>query len=822
METLRKNWAFILVAGISLALGILAMLTALRLRSQQPVTPTQQQAVGGVPVAQCTVDITFNTGGPTPTPALGLNVVKTASPTTGSPADVITYAVDITNNSQGVVNDVYFDETLDANTTYRPGGLSCTLTRSGGSAQAQSVEVDNLADGADTTPDAESTAWRNFRVANSLTEANNQWDLNVGDSIHCNYQVTINPGVPAGTILRNVVVATGDDKNGDQTGETPTTGTDDAVVTVVAPPALQVIKSASSTTAVPGDTITYTVTLRNNTAAIVYDSFFDETLAQYTTYKAPSMSCSYTPNGGSAVARTFEIDNLADGVDTTPDAESVALRNFRVTGSLTENSNTWDLNQNDVVTCVYQVTVDPTAPAGTNLINNVVAHGDDKNGDQPNETDLTDNGSTTVTIVAPPVLQVTKSANKTNVSPNDIVTYTVVLKNNAPAPAYDVFFNETLPQYLTYKAPSMSCSYTPSGGAAQVRAFEIDNLVDGLDSVPDAESTALRNFRVAGSLTENNNTWDLNQNDIITCTYQVTVDPNAPANTSLTNVVVGHADDKNGDQPNETDLTDNGTTTVTVVVPAGPVLTVVKTADKSSVNAGDIVNYTIKATNTGSVAAFDAFFEESISQYVTYQSPSMACSKSISGQLSNVTFEIDNLADGLDETPDGESASLRTFRIAGDLTEANNTWDLPSNGDYIQCSYRVRVNDDVAPGTNLTNTVVAKADNKDGNQPNETEASGTDSRTLTVNAPIQCNAGCTASSQCPSNLTCYIAAGQTSGYCRTSSCPTYANCSCPQASVSPTPTPPATQPVVPRAGNTLPTMLLVGAGALLLILGFAL
>ena len=139
METLRKNWAFILVAGISLALGILAMLTALRLRSQQPVTPTQQQAVGGVPVAQCTVDITFNTGGPTPTPALGLNVVKTASPTTGSPADVITYAVDITNNSQGVVNDVYFDETLDANTTYRPGGLSCTLTRSVGSDQEKSV-----------------------------------------------------------------------------------------------------------------------------------------------------------------------------------------------------------------------------------------------------------------------------------------------------------------------------------------------------------------------------------------------------------------------------------------------------------------------------------------------------------------------------------------------------------------------------------------------------------------------------------------------------------------------------------------------------------
>jgi LPXTG-motif cell wall-anchored protein len=45
-------------------------------------------------------------------------------------------------------------------------------------------------------------------------------------------------------------------------------------------------------------------------------------------------------------------------------------------------------------------------------------------------------------------------------------------------------------------------------------------------------------------------------------------------------------------------------------------------------------------------------------------------------------------------------------------------------------------------------------------------------------APV-CGTVCTTNTQCPSDMPCYIAAGQTSGYCRRAACPTINNCVCP-------------------------------------------
>lgn len=90
--------------------------------------------------------------------------------------------------------------------------------------------------------------------------------------------------------------------------------------------------------------------------------------------------------------------------------------------------------------------------------------------------------------------------------------------------------------------------------------------------------------------------------------------------------------------------------------------------------------------------------------------------------------------------------------------------------------------------------------------------------------PPQCGKTCTSSSQCPSSMSCYISSGQTTGVCRNPSCQTDSDCICqgsPVLSVSPSPTPSVT-PKVPVAGTSWPTIFMVVGGMALLIIGFAL
>jgi uncharacterized repeat protein (TIGR01451 family) len=160
---------------------------------------------------------------------------------------------------------------------------------------------------------------------------------------------------------------------------------------------LNVVKTADKSNVVPGDTITYTVRLTNPGVTPVYDAYFDENLSDNTDYDAPSMSCTKTSlSSNSTVNTSFEIDDLTTS-QVQAVSESSSLDQFRVAGSLNENNNTWDLAQNDYIICTYRVKVLNVAN-GTTIINNIIGHVDDKNGDQPNENNLSGSASTTVTV----------------------------------------------------------------------------------------------------------------------------------------------------------------------------------------------------------------------------------------------------------------------------------------------------------------------------------------------------------------------------------------------------------------------------------------
>ncbi len=85
--------------------------------------------------------------------------------------------------------------------------------------------------------------------------------------------------------------------------------------------------------------------------------------------------------------------------------------------------------------------------------------------------------------------------------------------------------------------------------------------------------------------------------------------------------------------------------------------------------------------------------------------------------------------------------------------------------------------------------------------------------------PNTCNGTCGSNSNCDSSLFCY------SGYCRNSSCPNETDCSCTSTTSTPTSTsqittistPAPTEPSLPEAGTSLPTIFGIGLGVILLL-----
>ncbi len=87
-----------------------------------------------------------------------------------------------------------------------------------------------------------------------------------------------------------------------------------------------------------------------------------------------------------------------------------------------------------------------------------------------------------------------------------------------------------------------------------------------------------------------------------------------------------------------------------------------------------------------------------------------------------------------------------------------------------------------------------------------------------------CNTVCSANSDCPDNLICSIAAGETTGNCRNTVCTGEADCLCQEVTPTPTstliaqgPTPTPTLPELPQSGTDWTTFLGIGIGILTVI-----
>lgn len=191
-------------------------------------------------------------------------------------------------------------------------------------------------------------------------------------------------------------------------------------------------------------------------------------------------------------------------------------------------------------------------------------------------------------------LSLTKTVDKSTANVGDHVTYTITVTNGGPADAAGVSVTDVLPTGMTYVSDDGAGAYVPATGI-----WTVGTLANGAHAV----------LHIVASVTV------------------------AAAGTSVVNSA--HATDSNGDP---SDLNNTGTASVAVaaVSPTSSDLAISKTEDKTTVDVGGSITYTITVTNAGPATASGVTVTDNLPASLTYVSDDSTNNYSTSTGIWNV------------------------------------------------------------------------------------------------------------------------------------------------------------------------------------------
>ena len=547
----------------------------------------------------------------------GLTIVKTANASFAVPGQTIGYTITITNSGQ---------------TPYSGATVADSFAQMG--------------DDAIYNGDAVTTSGSLSFTSPVLTWTG---DLAPGASAIITYTVTVNNPDAGDKLVINTVSSTA-------VGSTCPPGSTSTVCRVTVPvltPALTITKTASTATAMPGTTVSYTITVTNT---------------------------GQTPYSGATV--TDPLTGVLD--DAAYNGNAVATTG---SASFTSPTLTWtgSLNPGAAATVTYSVTVH-SPDTGDGILANTVTSATPGNNCPAGSTDP--RCTTTVTVTA---LTITNTASVGTATPGSVVAYTVTITNTGQVPYDGAVVTDPLGGILddatynsdatatagsvTFTSPSLTWSADLAPGAGATITFTVtvnspdtgdksltstitsaaagNNCPPGgtdprctatvtvlipaltitksanvatttpgstvgytitvTDSGPTPYTAATVNDALDGVLPDavyNNNatastgtvtftspdlTWtgNLTPGQTATITYTVTVADPDTGDKQLTNIVT--SDDPGSTCPTGTT---NPVCTVTVIDQI-PALTIIKTVSVATATPGSTVGYTITVDNTG-------------------------------------------------------------------------------------------------------------------------------------------------------------------------------------------------------------------------------
>ncbi|WP_334056460.1 isopeptide-forming domain-containing fimbrial protein [Polaribacter sp. P097] len=525
--------------------------------------------------------------------------------------DTIKYLISVTNNGPS-------DETNTSLTAQLPAGVT--------------YSADNASSG---TYNSVSGLWTIGSIAKFTTV-----------TLELTATVDANTG---GTTISNVITAA----NGDQTD--PTTTGDNLQSDIIVQTADLITQlSVDNTTPNEGDTVVYTLSVRNS-----------------------------GPNSESGINLTNALPSGVTYVSNSPSQ-----------GTYTSGSGLWNvgtLTNGSIATLTINATVDANT-AGSAIVATTTA----ASGTVTDPNTNGDNLTATINVLGAKLLT---NVVVSNASPNegDIVTYTITVTNNGPTADENISLTSFVPSGLTYNSNSASQgSFIPGTGV-----WSIGNLANGAQAIL-VVTSQVNNNTGGTSITVNTTAADgdhtsstLSSNvlsavmnvtsvDLVTTisvdnpvpnegnTIEYTVNVSNISSTNATNVsltsllpsglsLVGSASVSSGTYNSSSGLWSIGTLskgnkatlTLTATVDAGTIgsvitntttaavadqsdvsnsgdvlsvpitvtggnLITVKTVDNTSPNTGDTVNYTITLTNNGPSAYTNVVFTDNLPSGVTY------------------------------------------------------------------------------------------------------------------------------------------------------------------------------------------------------------
>ena len=503
-----------------------------------------------------------------------LNINKIAVPASQALGDLVTFQVTVSHTvvSTADAYDLAIADTLPDGLTYVSSSLP---------------------------PAAVTVNGQNLAFAHSgITRGNGPWQFS--------YTVRVDEDTPAGAALENhadmtwasLPGANGDPQNGRNGMDCP--GLNDycdssrASVTTTIDASIDAMKTVDLTNdadndlqVTPGDTLTYTVTLRN-TDGNLGGVIFSDTLPPTTRYV-----------GGSLASDKGAVD------------DSGAPVLWVAVGGMAAG---------ETVTITFRVTVNPGTPDGTVISNQGIVDSDmtvpeptdvdgiDQNGDQPTNITVGGADASSGFYVWKSVQWEDDLDNNNYISPGDTMTYRIHFQNTGRSPLDNVTFVDAIPAGLAYEAPFKETS----SGTLNIDGSSV--TLAGMNIAPNGIEHL--SFRV----TIDNPLTDISGDGNV---HGESFSNQGTADSDETDPVLsdGNGDPADGNQPTVFFAADDPGS-------ATPMLDVEKRwslhADINGdgiVNPGDVLVYTIHIANVGAVIARDIRFSDPIPVHATLEKP---------------------------------------------------------------------------------------------------------------------------------------------------------------------------------------------------------
>ncbi|WP_154698518.1 beta strand repeat-containing protein, partial [Bacillus cereus] len=240
------------------------------------------------------------------------------------------------------------------------------------------------------------------------------------------FQVLVT-SIPTPNVLNNNAITTFNyivNPNNVPVTNTTTTNT---VTTTVQNDNVFAIKSVDVTNALPGQTLTYTISITNNGNITIEDLLLVDTAPVDTTFVFSSVTINGINQPNANPENGITLGNLA------PNESAI------ITFQVTISSSPLQSAINNDASVSYTATIDPNEPPIT----------------------ITKQTNTVTTTVVDPMVRIGKTADKSIVATGDTITFTLEVINHSPIPTISTSVLDSIPAGTTFIENSVTINGTP-------------------------------------------------------------------------------------------------------------------------------------------------------------------------------------------------------------------------------------------------------------------------------------------------------------------------------------------------------------------------